>query len=831
MRHLPLLCFLFLSSFVSAQCFISVSFLESECTNSGDSFFVNFTVQGGGDSTWTSPTLGISGAYNTGDVFRAGPFANDAFETILFQDVDNPACFNVYDTPLPDCPAPDCENFTITASADDVTFCESGEIWSFNQTGGQFPINLRITNEFGELVRQQFFDTPDGISIFIDEGAYSVVIIDEFGCTASTVIEVAAHNCASIEGFSWLDSDGDGMQDAGEEGISDVTFQLLDADGNALSTTRSEENGSFLFSGILPGTYTVRAGTQSTLTATLCCQGDDCNNSDFNPVTLTTLPITLVDGERNPCIDAGWIQTSRISGFSWRDDNGDGLRTNGEPPIASAVFLLENGQPVSSTGTDANGFYSFSGISPGPGYAVRFSLPEPRTPVTPGAANGEVCLDSDIDVNTLTTEEFEVFTGGSFGCMDAGWELLPCELFEIFIFNETEDIAPCSPEVFLGVSVGNAVSFPIFVEIVDTSTEEVTLLDTITNPNGAWYTDLPSAVYRFTVTNEEGCSVSQVISGERGEGCGNFFGTSWRDENEDGIFNEANANLTTQVELLSDGVVVQETLTGWNGGYSFWGLEVGDYQIRFVEPGGFMPTIKDANGGFNDSAADPITGLTDVLTVPPGGVSDTINVGWVRTFECSEMQLNVSLSPDHQGCSTTGEYIASVAVAALPVNYYLINPFNRDTLETVTVAEIDGNAIFDISTQGTYLIAVSDAAGCTDEQTIRAFSRNNLSVRIEQNGFDCTENEEITLSAIVFPDNPNFTYTWNDGTTGPILTGAQIGEVYVVSVLNESTNCTGLARISVSGGLTDSLFTVEFPNPFIIGCGPDSVLIEPDTRP
>ena len=56
----------------------------------------------------------------------------------------------------------------------------------------------------------------------------------------------------------WLDSNGNGVQDAGEAGINGVTVQLLDASNNVVGTATTSGDGNYTFNNLAPGTYTVR---------------------------------------------------------------------------------------------------------------------------------------------------------------------------------------------------------------------------------------------------------------------------------------------------------------------------------------------------------------------------------------------------------------------------------------------------------------------------------------------------------------------------------------------------------------------------------------------
>ncbi|MEN6305388.1 MAG: SdrD B-like domain-containing protein [Armatimonadia bacterium] len=62
----------------------------------------------------------------------------------------------------------------------------------------------------------------------------------------------------SLGDYVWLDADADGVQDANESGLPNVTVTLLAADGSVLATTTTDANGLYTFGGLAAGSYSVQ---------------------------------------------------------------------------------------------------------------------------------------------------------------------------------------------------------------------------------------------------------------------------------------------------------------------------------------------------------------------------------------------------------------------------------------------------------------------------------------------------------------------------------------------------------------------------------------------
>lgn len=112
---------------------------------------------------------------------------------------------------------------------------------------------------------------------------------------------------AALGDYVWSDLDSDGIQDANEQGVANVTVKLLNSSNVVLATTTTDANGKYLFSNLPPGDYKVLfvipAGFDGLTTANV--GANDAIDNDADQVTGRTGIITLVGGQTNLTVDAG----------------------------------------------------------------------------------------------------------------------------------------------------------------------------------------------------------------------------------------------------------------------------------------------------------------------------------------------------------------------------------------------------------------------------------------------------------------------------------------------------------------------------------------------
>jgi hypothetical protein len=111
---------------------------------------------------------------------------------------------------------------------------------------------------------------------------------------------------AAIGDYVWYDDNMDGIQDAGEPGVPDVTVNLYDCTNEPVAVTLTDADGYYLFSGLTPDDYYLEFVPPAGYYFTLQDQGsDDELDSDANPATGRTECTTLDPGETDLSWDAG----------------------------------------------------------------------------------------------------------------------------------------------------------------------------------------------------------------------------------------------------------------------------------------------------------------------------------------------------------------------------------------------------------------------------------------------------------------------------------------------------------------------------------------------
>jgi hypothetical protein len=240
-------------------------------------------------------------------------------------------------------------------------------------------------------------------------GSNFKALLSVLGATAlGLAVPDAAYACqATIGDFVWMDSNRNGAQDPGEEGIAGVLVELWSLDGQLLLSTYTDGSGRYSFVGgrtepppVCETQYVVKVTAPAGLTAAqIDAGGDDALDSDDPAGALATPVDPDYDGHAyDLTVDFGFapttVCTASIGDFVWNDLNKNGIQEADEPGIATFVTLTEGSSTVGRVDTNESGLYAFTELTCGKTYTVCAGTP-PDFQASPLNAGDNDGLDSD----------------------------------------------------------------------------------------------------------------------------------------------------------------------------------------------------------------------------------------------------------------------------------------------------------------------------------------------------------------------------------------------------------------------------------------------------
>jgi protocatechuate 3,4-dioxygenase beta subunit len=514
---------------------------------------------------------------------------------------------------------------------------------------------------------------------------------------------------ASVGNYVWNDTDGDGIQDANEVGISGVTVTLYDNSGNPVATVITDANGFYEFTNVVPGTYTV-GFTPPVGYVTSPNNGgvNDPSNSDANPLTGQTAAFVVNAGDRITYVDAGFTPqnaaNASLGDKVWNDLNQDGIQDAGEPGVAGVTVTLYGSDGVTvigTTTTDAFGNYVFNNLTPGT-YVVGFSTPSGYTLTTPGAGSDST-LNSDAIIATGKTAPIVLAAGQNNMTIDAGiYNTNPANTNSIGdkVWNDLDQdgIQDANEPGISGVTVTLYDNIGNVVAITSTDANGNYLFPNLPNgtytvgfsnlPNGFIFTQTgqgtsstdsdpnPSTGITSPITLSGNTNVTDVdaglVQGNTRIGTATLGDRVWYDLDGDGIQDAGEsgvAGVTVTLYAADGTTVLATTTTDALGNYIFTGLDAGSYIVGFSNlPAGFTvsPENADAQGINGEDNSDVNAGTlrtpTIVLTtgedkmsvdmgiVPPVGTASLGNFVW---YDLDGDGIQDANEPGMQGITVT----------------------------------------------------------------------------------------------------------------------------------------------------------------------------------
>jgi protocatechuate 3,4-dioxygenase beta subunit len=209
-----------------------------------------------------------------------------------------------------------------------------------NATGASFP---------GITFNANVAAAPQYVVTFGSNGLPEIVLAG--GATTAAPV---APLPSTVTGTVFNDVNGDGTQTTGESGLSGQAVTLLNGT-TTVATTTTAANGTYSFTGIAPGSYTVHVAQAA--------------GKAFSTAGSTS--VTTTSGSSITAASIGEYVPATVSGTVFNDTNKDGTQETGETGLSGqTVTLLKGSAIVATTTTGAGGTYSFSGVAPG-GYTVK----------------------------------------------------------------------------------------------------------------------------------------------------------------------------------------------------------------------------------------------------------------------------------------------------------------------------------------------------------------------------------------------------------------------------------------------------------------------------
>ncbi len=227
---------------------------------------------------------------------------------------------------------------------------------------------------------------------------------------------------ASLGDKVWEDLNKNGIQDANEPGMANVTVKLFDCSGALKSTTTTNTSGIYSFTNLNPGSYYVEFVSPSGYQFTIKNAGGSSVDSDADANGKTDC-VTLNAGDNNTTVDAGLFKPELKASLGdkvWEDTNKDGIQDSNEFGVANVAVKLYtcSGDWVASTNTNIYGVYSFANLNAG-SYFVEFVKPSGYLFTTKDAGTNDA-VDSDVDITTGRTDCFTLNPGDNNTSIDAG---------------------------------------------------------------------------------------------------------------------------------------------------------------------------------------------------------------------------------------------------------------------------------------------------------------------------------------------------------------------------------------------------------------------------
>lgn len=547
---------------------------------------------------------------------------------------------------------------------------------------------------------------------------------------------------ATLSGSVYVDANGNSIRDTGETGIQNTTIHLTGIDdlGNAVTTTTlTDAQGAFTFTGLRPGNYTL-AETQP---AGFADGGDALGTLGGTLGNDILSNIGVTPGANGTGYTFGEKSTS-LSGTVFVDGNANGLLDGSETGRLGGVqlHLLDSlNNVVGATTSAADGTYSFTNLTAG-NYTVVETQPGGYGSSTPNS------IPVTVPTSGVSGINFGETTGSLAGV----------------VYNDVDRSGALNAGD-IGIS-----GVLLTLTGTDANGHAVTLTATTAADGSFAFTGLLSGAYGVTETQPANYTSGTNSAGTAGgtvagdtvngitlgaaqgatqynfgelvsvpPGRGAISGTVFIDADKNGAFNTGETGLAGVSLTLRDnlGNVLGHATTGAGGAYSFGNLAPGNYTIEETQP--------PAYGSSTPNTLTPVAVTANNLTG---------NENFGETY--GSLAGYVYIDANNNAAKDAGEApIAGVTVTLTGTDV------NGASVNRTALTQADGSYLFDQLLTGIYTITETQPAQYGDGRDALGTAGGTLAPDVTSNiglgggidamGYDFGE-RQAALSGRVFID-------------------------------------------------------------------------------
>ncbi|QIH79280.1 YSIRK-type signal peptide-containing protein [Macrococcoides canis] len=714
-------------------------------------------------------------------------------------------------------------------------------------TNGNYTVEFSKPAGYTPILPNQGGDTANDSDITADaNGVLSAPVTinnaNALTIDAGFVKEQPTTPTYTLGNYTFLDLNGNGIQDAEDAPFEGVKVSLFEADGvtpvyndkGEAYSLYTDANGIYEFTGLSNGDYVVKFDLTENpgLVGTVAdVDNNDSDGLDSDGIRKDLTPIyfakATIQDENNLTVDFGLNFGYEIGDYVFEDQNHDGIQDPTEPGIAGVTVTLTkpDGTTVTTT-TDSNGGYTFTDLPKGT-YTVTFDTPPNYVPVQENQGTDDT-KDSDPVFNSTKTQgSVTVDLTDNNPTIDAGFEKAVYKIGDrVWEDNNNNDILDAGDTGIAGVTVtlkdasGNVIATQVtdangnylFEGLTngDYTVEFGTPADSAFVPvkDNVGTSDMDSdpSTVAVTINNADNLTIDRGF-----EKLLTIGDKVFEDQNHDGIQDPTEPGIPGVTVTLTkpDGTTVTTT-TDSNGGYTFTDLPKGTYTVTFDTPPNYVP-VQENQGTDDTKDSDPVFNSTKTqgsVTVDLTDNNPTIDAGFEKAvYKIGDRVWEDNNNNDILDAGDTG--IAGVTVTLKDASGNVI---------ATQVTDANGNYLFEGLTNGDYtvefgtpadsaFVPVKDNVGTSDmdsDPSTVAVTINNADNLTIDRGFE----KLLTIGDKVFEDQNH------DGIQDP----TEPGIPGVTVTLTKPDGTTVTTTTDSNGGYTftdlpKGTYTVTFDTP------------------